>query len=426
VEGPVKREWVDAATAARLLGVRRATLYSYASRGLLRRRDGVRRGTSQYRREDLERLRERGEARAGHGPAAAGALRFGEPVLESAVSGLRPDGPLYRGHRATELAARGERFESVAELLWGGTLPAAAPAWPAPEARSLRRLAALRAHLPAAARPLDGLLLALAALAAGDLVPHGRARPAELDFARRLIRTLAAAAALARDPGRLAEAGTAGSVAEAVARALGTRPAPRARAALDVALVLLADHELNASTFAARVAASSGAGLAASMLAAMATLSGPRHGGECDRVEALLAGIERPARAAAVARARLARGEALPGFGHTLYPAGDPRTPPLLEAALRLAPDEPRLRVLRALVDAASAAGLERPTVDVGLVALACALRLPPGSASALFALGRCAGWVAHALEQREAAFLLRPRARYVGAEPVDEAGAGG
>ncbi|MCM2256221.1 MAG: citrate synthase [Vicinamibacteria bacterium] len=418
METPIKREWLDAATAARLLGVKRATLYAYASRGQVRRRDGERRGTSQYRREDLERLRERGEARAGHAPVAAGALRFGEPVLESAISGLGADGPVYRGQRAAALAAAGTRYEAVAELLWSGTLPVAAPTWPTLEPGVAGRLLALRPHLPAGARPLDAMLLALAASAVGDPVPVGRATSAELVVARRLIRALTAALALAVDARRLRRTGAAASVADGAALALLGRTSPRARAALDRALVLLADHELNASTFAARVAASAGTGLAAALLAALCTLTGARHGGECDRVEALVDEVGRPERAASAVAARLRRGEALPGFGHRLYPAGDPRTPPLLDAALALAPTRPRLRTVRALIDAANTAGLERPTVDVGLVALAAGLGLPAGAASALFALGRCAGWVAHVLEQREAGFLLRPRARYVGPDP--------
>ena len=185
--------------------------------------------------------------------------------------------------------------------------------------------------------------------------------------------------------------------------------------AFDVALVLHADHELNASSFAARVAVSAGASLPAAVLAAAATLSGFRHGGTCDRIEALVAETGRPERAAAVVAERLAEGRPLWGFGHTLYPDGDPRAPALLDIALELRPTAPRLRVLRALVGAVRAAGREPPTLDAGLVAVSAALGLPPGTATALFALGRSAGWIAHALEQRDSGALIRPRARYVG-----------
>jgi citrate synthase len=114
-------------------------------------------------------------------------------------------------------------------------------------------------------------------------------------------------------------------------------------------------------------------------------------------------------------RERIGRGEALPGFGHPLYPDGDPRARVLLDSAAAIAPRCPALRTLTALAGAARDAGVAPPTVDLGLCALAFALGLPPGSAVSLFVMGRTAGWVAHMLEQREAGFLLRPRARYVG-----------
>jgi citrate synthase len=182
--------------------------------------------------------------------------------------------------------------------------------------------------------------------------------------------------------------------------------------------VVSADHELNASTFAARVAASAGADLYACVGAALATVSGPRHGGACDRVEALVAEAGSPRRAAAVVHERARRGEAIPGFGHTLYPDGDPRARPLFASAAALgrgrAPMQ-RVQTVLALVDAVGEARRELPSVECGLVAVTAALELPPGSAAALFALGRAAGWIAHALEQRAAGYLLRPRARYIG-----------
>jgi citrate synthase len=179
-------------------------------------------------------------------------------------------------------------------------------------------------------------------------------------------------------------------------------------------LVLSADHELNASTFAARVAASSGASLSACIVAALAALSGPRHGAATARVEALVAEIDRPERAADVVGARLARGESVPGFGHPLYPAGDPRGARLFAVADRLPRKARAVRVLVATASAMNLVAHEKPTIDVGLVALAAALGLPPGAPLAIFACGRLAGWIAHALEQHETGHLLRPRARYI------------
>ena len=186
---------------------------------------------------------------------------------------------------------------------------------------------------------------------------------------------------------------------------------------MNQALVLLADHELNASAFAVRVAASARADLYACLSAGLAAASGPLHGGSCDRVEALVREAARAASPRAFVRERLRRGEALPGMGHPLYPEGDPRARLCSSAAAgaRSPARSARWRTLTGVLDAARDLGLPPPSVDFGLVAVALALRLPRGTAASLFVIGRAAGWVAHALEQREAGFLLRPRARYVG-----------
>ncbi len=236
--------------------------------------------------------------------------------------------------------------------------------------------------------------------------------------ARRLLRQLGAWVGAMHGAERVSQALEENTVAASLARAWGVR-ARRAPELLDRALVLCADHELNISTFAARVTASSGADLYACVSAALAALSGPLHGGACDRIEALMQEVGRPERAATAVRERLRRGESVPGFGHRLYPeGGDPRTPPLLEVAWAVRPEPTAVRVVRAVVEAMREAGHPPPTVDLGLVALAAALGLPPGAATALFAVGRAAGWVAHVLEQREQGHMLRPRARYVERAP--------
>src|SRR5690242_17228360 len=119
---------VDANEAARILGVKVATLYSYASRRWVRSFPSGLHREKRYLRDDLERLRHLADARLGHEAVAAGALRWGEPVLSSALTEIRPDGPWYRGHAVLQLA-RTARFEAVAELLWTGTLPTSPPAW---------------------------------------------------------------------------------------------------------------------------------------------------------------------------------------------------------------------------------------------------------------------------------------------------------
>ncbi|WP_437572587.1 citrate synthase family protein [Sorangium sp. So ce542] len=414
--------YVTGAEAAELLGVKRETLYAYASRGVLRGVPGGRGRARLYLRADIERLKARHDARAGHGPVAAEALRWGEPVLESALTAIGPRGPVYRGKEAVALALEDAPFEAVAELLWTGELPGGAPA--ARPGRLSVRPAKLAALLPEGTPPLAALALVVPALGAHDPARHvgapsgdGRipTSDAERARARALVRSLAALVGLGRDPARATAALEAEGAARRLLVALGASPSKKAERAVNRALSISADHELNASTFAVRVAASTGADLYACVSAGLAALSGPRHGGATDRVEALVAEAARPERAAAAVHERLRRGEPIPGFGHRLYPEGDPRAQALLDTARALAPQSAALRTVLALVDALRDAGHDPPSLDMGLVAITAALGLPSGSAAALFAVGRAAGWIAHAFEQREAGYMLRPRARYTG-----------
>ncbi|WP_367273234.1 citrate/2-methylcitrate synthase [Phenylobacterium sp.] len=175
-------------------------------------------------------------------------------------------------------------------------------------------------------------------------------------------------------------------------------------------LVLVADHELNPSAFAARVAASTGASLAAAALAGLSTLSGPRHGGATAAVRRFAAEAAELGPREAI-QARLADDRALPGFGHNLYPDGDPRAAALLE---RFVPP-PELARLAELVEAITG---HPPNVDFALMAACDALKLPDDAPFALFSVARCAGWIAHAIEQGQQDRLIRPRARYTGPEP--------
>ncbi len=415
-------DYLPASEAADYLGVKLATLYAYTSRGLVQSVPGPKGRARLYLKRDLERLRARRDARAGHGPVAASALRFGEPVLDSSITAIAWDrGPIYRGIPAIELAERDTPFEEVAELLWSGTPPDDDQAhrtsyfWSAldfgmpPE--PLRAL--VHESLPA----LTALTLVVPLLASRDPGRFTTRPEAVLPRARSLIRRMIASLALCRPSAEveegLVEALAAETLAAAVLAAFGADRSETAVRAVNRALVLGADHELNASTFAARVAASTGADIHACITAALATLSGPRHGGSADRIEALLEEISSPDEAIDVVYERQRRGEAIEGFGHPLYPEGDPRGRALLELALDLEGGDPGIEKCLALVRGMEQSGQGGPTVDTGLVALSLALGLPRGAASGFFAVSRCVGWVAHAIEQYEAGYLLRPRARY-------------
>jgi len=404
-------DWLSAAAAAELLSVRRATLYAYVSRGLVRARaEGKKRV---YARADLEMLRVRSAARRGHAAVAGGALLWGEPVLDTRISSVDAAGPRYRGHAALELLQSEVSSERVGELLWSGELPARAPPWPEASSEPIERVSGL---VDADTRPLAAMLLVLASLP-GSECDLSLALPSEsVEFARSVLRLLAAAPAAGKGRRVLAAALRAPSLSASLLAALGGPKTRAARRAVDCALLLLADHELNASTFSARVAAGAGADLPRCLLAAHATLSGRRHGGMCDRIEDMAGRFARPEQALAWVRGELAARRALPGFGHPLYPGGDPRAAPLFELCAEHEGDSPGVRTLAVIREAMELVEGERPTVDLALVALSVSLGLPAGSATAIFALGRSLGYVAHVFEQREQGHLLRPRARYLGA----------
>jgi citrate synthase len=401
------QRWVDAATAASHLGISVRSLYAYVSRGQVRSVPGEQGRPRLYAFADLERLRVRRDARAGHGAVAAGALRWGEPVLDSAITAITPRGPAYRGKLAVELAAGATPYENVAELLWAGYLPDRRIDWPRgaiPHAQ-IGRLVGADPRTPLDVMPLLVQIAALADRERDDLRPD-----ALITCGRRLIPLLAAALA----PGFVAAAVTralgASSVAQIAARAIGL--ADDLAPVINSVLVLLADHELNASSFTARIAASTDAGPYACIAAALATMSGPKHGSASEPVARFAAEVGSPEAARAAVRTLRRRGEVPPGFGHPIYPAGDPRAVPLLEAAARL-PGARQARTLFAIVDATTEAA---PNCDIGLAALVAALGAPPATGTGLFAVARAAGWLAHAIEQRAAGFVLRPRARYTGA----------
>jgi citrate synthase len=400
--------FLTAAEAAAYLGVKRGTLYAYVSRGLLDSAvDPADPRRRRYRRDDLERLKRRSDAHAGEAAAAATALDWGAPSLDTAITRITPAGPAYRGHAAVDLARAGVAFEAVAELLWTGLLPASPPRWaePGPSPLDLRGVVADDAW------SIDVLRVATSLAGLRDPERFGGAPETELRVARhlvvRVVRTLAAH--------RRAVTVGGPSVAGTLMAAFGATPTPVASRVVDAALVTLADHELNASAFAARVAASTGADLYACVDGALAAFTGARHGGACDRCAALVAEVEAADAAVAVLTRRMRRGEALPGFGHRLYPDGDPRFATLSGVAAELGALD-RTEVLREIAAVAGEMGLGAPTTDLGALFVTRAVGLPDEAAGTLFAVGRMAGWIAHAYEQRHQGHLLRPRARYVGA----------
>ena len=384
--------FLTAAEAAKRLGVNRQTLYAYVSRGLIAAAPGADHRQRLYAQDAIERLA--ADRRRGRKPGeiAKTTLDWGLPVLESRLTLIERGRLYYRGEDAVALAAASS-VEAVAALLWQ---------MPAEEA--------FGDDAPVASEDYRALSRDPNAFDRLDLI------------ARFTLATRDDDTAPWRDAGRAAGCGALARLLLACVTGAEPSAAPIHRQcakawkldengadAIRAALILCADHELNASSFTARCIASTGASLRAAVAGGLAALSGARHGGMTTRVEALWRSLEGDPQPAAALRRMLGAGAEIPGFGHPLYPDGDVRAAAILA---RLAPRLPEARGIMAAVHELTG---RRPALDFALVALRRALKLPEGAAFGLFALGRSIGWIAQALEQREDGGLIRPRAVYVG-----------
>ncbi len=388
--------YLTAREAAAALGVRPQTLYAYVSRGLIRS-EGTGGRERRYHAEDIGRLRRKREGDPGL--AAAAALSFGAPVLDSAITLILDDRLYYRGQDACRLA-RQASIRSVAALLWqadGAAIFAPDNLPPRPPGLGAARRAV------ASLAPIERCLALLPVAAAADARALDLAPLAVARTGVRLLRLLAAAVAGTEPSARPVDA----VLAEAWGLAASARPLLRA------ALILCADHELNVSAFAARCAASALANPYNAVIAGIATLQGARHGGAAERADAFLGEALAAAEPQALVTAYLRRGDRLPSFGHHLYQGEDPRARLLLD--LLDEQDAPVTAAARQIAAAVTALIGRAPNLDFALALLRRSLALPEGAALALFVIGRSMGWLAQAQEQYAADCLIRPRARYVG-----------
>lgn len=380
--------WIPARAALALLGVQPQTLYANVSRGRIRARPDPRDPRrSLYHRADIERLAGRRTGRRSAAAVAQQAMEWGDPVLTSGISTVEHGRLWYRGCDAVELSETWI-LEQAAGLLWNAQGIVFGP--------GRRQVRVRNASL------LSKALSVLAARVDVDPPSRGRALQVLVPEAIRLLEDIMAAML-----------GPAPEADIPVHRRMALCwQAPRAQDFLRRALVLMADHELNASTFATRVAVSTGTSLAAGLMAGLATLAGPLHGGSTLSVRELRAAAQRGGVATSLREYR-ARGYALPGFGHPLYPNGDPRAAALLA---RFKVD----KVYAALCDEGIALTGEQPNIDFALVSICDTYKLPSEAPFVIFALARSVGWMAHAFEQIETGRLIRPRARYTGAAVPD------
>ncbi len=388
-------DWIDAKSAADRLGVKPATLYAYVSRGVLHRRFDPGDRRSLFDPAEVERLALRGKPRRRPAPT--------EIAIESRITALGEDRPYYRGRDALELAEH-HGFEEVAELLWCGELSDTGP-WSC-RASSVATARAVQSALPGELLPLDRLQIAVTALAVSDPLRFQRDPDAVAATGRTLIAGMVEA---------LPELST--PLDRSVAGMLWSRLSPRRPVGayelrvLDTALVLLADHELASSTFAARVAASARADPYAVVGCGLGVLGGPMHGGSSLALERLLAEIADPAAVPRGIGDRLRRGERVPGFGHAVYKSGDARAASLWHMLRTIAPVHPKVIVAETILTELRTRRLPGFNSDFPLAVLGSVFDMIPGAGEAVFAVARTAGWLAHALEEYASDTLIRPRA---------------
>ena len=376
--------------AARRLGVKLSTLYAYVSRGLVQSFPSPGSKRRLFSVDEVEAL-----ARKTRGGKQ---IETRVATVTTAVTQLRPEGPYYRGHSAVQLA-QSCSYEEVAELLWA-TTPGS---WKA-----------LSLKAPARLSSQDMLRWITVMAAAED--PRREDEHPELVAGR--LRSLSTTMSLLcrtnADTGQQFQSPTKHShIAWNLTE--GFRIKQRSRpllAAVNAALVLVADHELATSALAVRIAASTRATIYDAVLAGLGTMGGPLHGGASAITTRMLR------RSAAegidiVIDDILAVSRVLPGFGHSVYAEGDPRADALLEFVYPLA-SPTKLKVINAFLDSADARRQPPPNVDFALAALAFATGMPAEATTSIFTIGRIAGWGAHYLEEiQEPPLRYRARAIY-------------
>ncbi|WP_066740356.1 citrate synthase family protein [Cupriavidus sp. D384] len=374
--------WISMDEACSRLGVRPQTVYAYVSRGKIEvTSDPADTRRSLYRAEDVAALARRKQAGRKHETLAANTLFGAEPSIPTSISTFVRERLYYRGRDAVALAETAT-LEEAAQLLWDS-------------AQTVDLSSAVQVDKPGRV----AAFMALAELAARGHSTHGRMTRVLHGEGQGLVGQLANA--FGAQPG--------GQPLH-IRFAQGWGQGPKVAELLRVAMVLLVDHELTSSAFAARIAASNGASLPACLLSGLSTLSGPLHGDASGRVKALFNEVERQGEDQVITH-YLSTGQPLPGFGHHLYPDGDPRAVALLS---RFAPPP---GIARFIEQATRLTGLQ-PNIDVALAALMIDCGLPEDSAFAMFATARSIGLLAHSLEQLGVGQVIRPRGRYVGVMP--------
>jgi citrate synthase len=383
--------------AAARLGVKRATLYAYVSRGMITRHVAMDGKTSLFDVDEVEQFRSRRR-------------RTTEGELDAVIStGLTrvADGELWiRGRDLPLMVAAGATFEQVVDWLWAGE----GEPWEADQG-TLETVARVHERLPHYVSLLDRIRITTAVASGRDQLRFDRSPIGVRRAGRSLL------LAMVEGLGETRRRSASGSIAHRLWPRLTLESTTSQRCvALDAALSLLVDHGMAASTLAVRIAASVRADPYSSVIAGLGVVGGPLHGAASSDVHRMLlsAGASGdPAAAVGRAQRNLDR---VPGFGHKVYRHEDPRYTALMGSVNHGWRFDARLRIVQAVRDVVGSRTDAIPNVDFALGAMTWLADMPPDAGEAIFAISRTAGWIAHTLEEYEQAPLrFRPRARYTG-----------
>jgi len=402
---PVDR--LTTAAAAARLGVKRETLYAYVSRGLLHRVVAEDGRSSLFDAGEIEELASRRTGRTKREVRAA---------VSTSLSRVADDGLWIRGQSLAELASRGLDYEVVADLLWdspkgedwtGSQEPVHSGLVHSEPADSSRQ-----PMIAGDAPLLDHLRVAVALASAGDPLRHDRSPKAVRASGRVLINRMAESL-----PERSRSAAGGHRLADRVWSRLARRKGQRAeRDALNMAMVLLIDHGLAPSTYAARVAASVRCDPYSVALTGLGVVGGPLHGASSASVHRMLEAAAGPSGAAAAVGEVIKNLDSPPGFGHSVYSVQDHRYGPLMAALMSAWGRDPRLSVIQETRDVISSRTDALANVDLALGSLTYLAGMHADAGEVIFAISRTAGWLAHAMEEYdEQPLRFRPRASYIG-----------
>ena len=401
-----KQHFVTAREAAQLLNISLPTLYAYVSRGMIRSESlNEKRRTKRYYTEDIEYLLARKDGRKNPEKLVQDAMHWGAPILPSAITLIENGKLYYRGQDIEQLIGN-NTIEDIAILIWEV---------PEQESSSIFQQA-FEASEPSQVENLRGNLLqqmqtALPQHATWDVAAYDLRPKAVKRSGARILWVLATIL------------GGTSTSSQTIAQYLCEAwELPNSVVHLiDAALILCADHELNASSFTARIIASTQANPYAVVEGGLAALQGKKHGGFTQQIERLFYQSEQESgNLQQVLGETLRQENHIPGFGHALYPNGDPRARLLLSILREQYSKHSVMKLVDSTLNETQNLIQDYPTLDFSLVALTRLLQLPDDTALGLFALGRAIGWIGHAIEEYESNHLIRPRAKYVGVRPTE------